>query len=273
MILFPAIDLVGGKVVRLERGDRSRMTVYSEDPAAVARYFAQQGAAWVHVIDLSSAFEEDEAARAANDAAIRAICEVPGISVDAGGGVRSLARIDQLRELGVKRISLGTVLVREPSFAAVVAKGFGSCIVADVAAKDGQVKVNGWREGVSRSVDDVVGHLRELGFRHLVYTDIARDGMQTGIDVETYRHVAEVAGFPVVASGGITSLGDIRALAAAGPDVIEGAITGRAIYEGSFSLADALAIARGEEAPGSGPAPAASAPGPAAPSVSSAARS
>ena len=254
MILFPAIDLIGGKGVRLERGDRSKMKVYSEDPAAVARHFAGEGATWVHVIDLSSAFEEDEAARAANDRAIREVCEVPGISVDAGGGVRSLARIDQLRELGVKRISLGTVLVREPSFAEVVAKGFGDCIVADVAAKDGQVKVNGWREGVSRSVDDVVGHLRELGFRHLVYTDIARDGMQTGIDADAYRHVAEVAGFPVVASGGITSLDDIRALAALGPDVIEGAITGRAIYEASFSLADALAVARGEEPASAGAA-------------------
>ena len=126
--------------------------------------------------------------------------------------------------------------------------------MADVAAKDGQVKVNGWREGVSRSVDDVVGHLRELGFRHLVYTDIARDGMQTGIDADAYRHVAEVAGFPVVASGGITSLDDIRALAALGPDVIEGAITGRAIYEASFSLADALAVARGEEPASAGAA-------------------
>ena len=247
MILFPAIDLVAGKVVRLERGDRSKMKVYSENPAAVARYFAEQGATWVHVIDLSSAFEEDEAARAANDAAIKAICEVDGISVDAGGGVRSLARIDQLRELGVRRISLGTVLVREPSFAEVVAKGFGDCIVADVAARDGQVKVNGWREGISRSLEDVVGHLRELGFRHLVYTDIARDGMQTGIDVAAYRHVAQVVGFPVVASGGISTLDDIRALAAVGKDAIEGAITGRALYEGNFTLAQALAAARGEE--------------------------
>lgn len=246
MILFPAIDLIAGKVVRLERGDRSRCKVYSDDPAAVARYFAELGATWVHVVDLSSAFEEDERARAANDAAIRAICEVDGLSVDVGGGVRSLARIDELRAMGAKRIALGTVLVREPAFAEVVAKGFGSCLVADVAARDGQVKVNGWRDDVCRSLDDVVGHLRELGFRHLVYTDIARDGMQTGIDVEAYRHVAQVAGFPVVASGGITSLDDIRALAEAGGDVIEGAITGRAIYEGSFSLAEALAVARGE---------------------------
>ena len=246
MILFPAIDIVDGKVVRLERGDRSKMKVYSENPAAVARYFVEQGATWVHVVDLSSAFEEDGEARAANDAAIKAICEVDGISVDVGGGVRSLARVDELRALGAKRISLGTVLVREPSFAEVVAKGFGECIVADVAAKDGQVKVNGWREGISRSVEDVVGHLSELGFKHLVYTDIARDGMQTGVDVDAYRRVAKIAGFPVVASGGITSLDDIRALAVAGDDVIEGAITGRAIYENSFSLADALSAAKGE---------------------------
>ena len=245
MIVFPAIDLIAGKVVRLERGDRSRMRVYSEDPAAVARYFAEQGAAWLHVVDLSAAFEEDEVARAANTEAIRAICAVDGLSVDVGGGVRSLARIDELAGLGARRIALGTVVVREPAFAEVAAKGFGELLTADVAARDGQVKVNGWREGVGRSLEDVVGHLRELGFRHLVYTDIARDGMQTGIDVEAYRRVAACAGFPVVASGGVTSLEDIRALAAAGDDVIEGCITGRALYEGNFSVADALAVARG----------------------------
>lgn len=246
MILFPAIDLIGGKVVRLERGDRARCKVYSDNPAAVARHFLEQGAEWVHVVDLSSAFEEDEEARAANDEAIRVICAVEGLSVDVGGGVRSLARIDELRDMGAKRIALGTVLVREPAFAEVVARGFGGLIVADVAARDGEVKVNGWRDDVSRSLDDVVGELRGQGFRHLVFTDIARDGMQTGVDVDAYRRVAGLAGFPVVASGGITSLDDIRALAAAGDDVIEGAIVGRALYEGNFSLAGALAAARGE---------------------------
>ena len=243
MIVFPAIDLIAGKVVRLERGDRSRMTVYSEHPVAVAECFKSQGAEWLHVVDLSAAFEEDEGARAANSAAIKAICQVPGLSIDVGGGVRSLRRIDELAGYGAKRIALGTVLVTEPGFAEVAAHGFGRLLTADVAARDGQVKVNGWRDGVARSVDDVVGELTELGFRHLVFTDIARDGMQTGIDVEAYRHVAEVAGFPVVASGGITSLDDIRALRDAGPEVIEGAITGRALYEASFSLGDALAIA------------------------------
>ena len=247
MILFPAIDLIGGKVVRLERGDRSRCKVYSDDPVAVAREFAAQGAAWLHVVDLSAAFGEDEAACEANSRAIKAICQVDGLSIDVGGGVRSLARIDELAGYGAKRIAMGTVLVTEPGFAEVAARGFGDLLVADVAARDGQVKVNGWRDGVGLALDEVVGQLAEQGFKHLVYTDIARDGMQTGIDVATYTHVAQVAGFPVVASGGISTLDDIRAVAAAGPDVIEGAITGRALYEGNFTLAEALAAAHGEE--------------------------
>ena len=249
MILFPAIDLVAGKVVRLERGDRAHMKVYSDGPAAQARAFAEAGATWVHVVDLSAALEEDEAARAANTEAIRAICSVEGLSVDIGGGVRSLARIDELAALGCRRIALGTVLVREPGFAEVAAQAFGDLLVADVAARAGEVRVNGWREGAARSVEDVVGELAGLGFKHLVFTDIARDGMRTGIDAEAYRRVACIAGFPVVASGGISSLDDIRALAALGDDIIEGAITGRALYEGVFTVGEALDVAREGGAP------------------------
>ena len=175
---------------------------------------------------------------------IKAICQVDGLSIDVGGGVRSLARIDELAGYGARRIALGTVLVTEPGFAEVAARGFGNLLVADVAARDGQVKINGWRDGIAASVEDVVGQLTELGFRHLVFTDIARDGMQTGIDVDAYRRVAACAGFPVVASGGVSTLDDIRALAAAGDDVIEGCIIGRALYEGNFTLAEALAAAK-----------------------------
>lgn len=247
MIVFPAIDLIGGKVVRLERGDRSRMKVYANDPEAVAQSFAEQGARWIHVVDLSSALEEDEEARAANARAIERICGVDGISVDVGGGVRSLARIDELVACGCKRIALGTVLVLEPGFAEVAARAFGDVLVADVAARDGEVKVNGWRDDVARDLDDVVGQLTSLGFKHLVFTDIARDGMQTGIDAAAYRHVAQLAGFPVVASGGVSTLDDIRALAALGDDIIEGVIIGRALYEGNFSLSDALAAASSQK--------------------------
>lgn len=242
MILFPAIDLVGGQVVRLAKGDRAHMDVYSNDPAAVAEQFRDAGASWIHVVDLSATLEEDEEARAANDAAIRTICAVPGISVDAGGGVRSMAAIERLVNLGVKRIAIGTALVRNPSFAEEAAREFADVVVADVAARGGEVRVNGWREGASLSADELVARLASLGFCHLVFTDVARDGMRCGIDAAAYKHISEVAGFPVVASGGIASLDDLRSLAALGPDVIEGAICGRALYEGEFTLEDALAV-------------------------------
>ena len=243
MILFPAIDLVAGQVVRLQRGDRARMDVYANDPVAVAEDFVARGATWIHVVDLSATFEEDEEARAANAEAIRAICRVPGVSVDTGGGVRDLAAVERLAEAGARRIAIGTALVRDPEFAARAAAEYGDLVVADVAARDGQVRVNGWREGEGLSADELVARLASLGYRHLVFTDIARDGMQTGIDVGAYRRIAQVAGFPVVASGGIATLDDLRALAQAGPDVVEGAITGRALYEGAFSLEDALEAA------------------------------
>ena len=241
MILFPAIDLVGGRVVRLANGERSRMDVYSDDPAAVAESFRDAGARWVHVEDLSAALEEDEAARSANDAAIREISAVGGISVDVGGGVRSMASVERLAGLGVRRVAIGTALVRDAAFARDAAREFGELVVADVAARGGEVRVNGWREGAALSADELVARLADLGYRHLVFTDVSRDGMRCGVDAESYRHVAEVAGFPVVASGGSASLDDLRALAALGEGVIEGAITGRALYEGEFSLEEALA--------------------------------
>lgn len=243
MILFPAIDLVGGRVVRLRQGERAHMDVYASDPVAVARGFAAAGARWVHVVDLSATLEEDEAARTANARAIEGICRVPGLAVDAGGGVRDLAAVERLAGLGVRRIAIGTALVRDPAFAEEAVRRHGSLLVADVAARDGVVRVNGWREGAGVSAEGLVRRLAGMGFRHLVFTDVARDGTQAGVDAEAYRRVAGWAGFPVVASGGIATLDDIRALAALGPDVVEGAITGRALYEGAFSLADALAAA------------------------------
>lgn len=242
MILFPAIDLVAGQVVRLRRGDRAQMDVYSTDPVAVARDFARRGATWIHVVDLSATFEEDGEALALNRAAIEGICAVPGIRVDTGGGVRSLEAIERLALAGVQRIAVGTALVRDRDFAREAARRYGDLLVADVAARDGMVRVNGWREGAGVKADELVGELVSLGYRHLVFTDVARDGMQTGIDAQAYQHIAEVAGFPVVASGGIATLDDLRSLAALGDGVIEGAICGRALYEGAFTLEEALAV-------------------------------
>lgn len=244
MILFPAIDLVAGRVVRLARGERSRMDVYADDPVTVAEGFAGDGARWVHVVDLSAAFGEDDDALERNRAAIEAICRVPGLSVDVGGGVRDLAAIERLARAGARRIAIGTALVRDRSFACDAAARYGELLVADVAAREGVVRVNGWRDQAGIRADELVGELASLGYRHLVFTDIARDGMQTGIDSAAYRHIARCAGFPVVASGGIATLEDLRSLAALGDDVIEGAISGRALYEGCFTLKEALAAAR-----------------------------
>lgn len=246
MVLLPAIDLMAGKVVRLSRGDRSKMDVYSDDPVAVARDFAASGATWVHVVDLSAAFGEDERALEANRRAISAICALGDLRVDTGGGVRSMDAIERLAQAGATRIAVGTALVRDADFAREAAQRYGSLLAADVAGRDGMVRVNGWREGVGLRVDELVSSLAAMGYRHLVYTDVARDGMQSGIDDQAYRHVAQVAGFPVVASGGIASIDDVRRLAGLGSDVVEGAITGRAIYEGSLSLREALAAAAGE---------------------------
>lgn len=243
MIVFPAIDLVAGQVVRLRRGERSQMDVYATDPVAVAEDFAARGATWVHVVDLSAALGEDEDACARNRAAIAAICQVAGMSVDVGGGVRDLAAIERLARAGARRIAVGTALVRDRAFAREAARRYGELLVADVAARDGIVRVNGWREGAHVTADELVGELVSLGYRHLVFTDVARDGMQTGIDAAAYRHVADLAGFPVVASGGIATLDDLRSLATLGPSVVEGAIVGRVLYEGAFTVQEALGAA------------------------------
>lgn len=243
MILFPAIDLVAGKVVRLSRGDRSKMDVYADDPVAVARDFAARGARWIHVVDLSATFGEGEEALLVNHRAIEGICRLEGVSVDVGGGVRSIESIERLVEVGVGRIALGTVLVRDPELARRAVARFGELLVADVAARDGRVKVNGWREGADVLAERLVEDLATMGFRHLVFTDIARDGMQTGIDADAYVRMARLAGFPIIASGGIAGLEDIRTLAELGPRLVEGAICGRALFEGNFTLEEALAAA------------------------------
>ncbi len=247
MILFPAIDLVAGQVVRLRCGERSQMDVYASDPVAVARDFARAGAHWIHVVDLSATFGEDGRALAANRRAIEGICGVEGISVDVGGGVRSLEAVERLADLGARRIAMGTALVRDRTLAREAAARFGDLLVADVAAQGGVVRVNGWRDGTGISADELVRDLADMGFRRLVFTDVARDGMQVGVDAAAYAHIAAVAGFPVVASGGIARLDDIRALGALGSSAVEGAICGRALYEGNFTLSEALAAAGHKE--------------------------
>lgn len=243
MIVFPAIDLLGGRVVRLSQGDYERVTVYSEDPVAQARAFAEAGAEWLHVVDLDGARD----GRPGNLDVLRRIAATSGLPVQAGGGARSLETLERFLDAGVARVVLGTTLVTDAELVAQAIDRFGSeRIVAGVDARDGMVAIAGWREGTALPASELVRELAGLGIRHLVFTDIVRDGMRTGVDVELYEAVAEAAGFPVIASGGVSTLDDLRELAALGPDVVEGAITGRALYEGAFSLKHAIRAARGE---------------------------
>jgi phosphoribosylformimino-5-aminoimidazole carboxamide ribotide isomerase len=176
------------------------------------------------------------------DVVERIVREV-GVPVQVGGGIRSVETMTRLYGAGARRLVLGTKLVTDPDFVREAVSLFGDVVVAGVDARDGEVQIAGWREGTKVSASELVGELRDLGVRHLVYTDISRDGMQTGINAEAYRKVAAKGGFPVVASGGVSSLADIEALAALGDGVIEGVITGRALYEGSFTLGEALKVA------------------------------
>lgn len=242
MIVLPAIDLLGGRAVRLAQGDYDRVTVYNEDAVAQARDFVEQGAEWIHVVDLDGARDGVPS----NIRTVEAIVSETGAKVEIGGGIRTLETLERLVNAGATRCVLGTKLATDPEFVRAAVRAFGEAIVAGVDARDGMVAVEGWRSGTGAPASVLVRELREMGVCHLVYTDISRDGMQTGINAPAYVSVAVAAGFPVVASGGVSTLDDIRALYALGPGVIEGVITGRAIYENAFTLPQALAVARGE---------------------------
>jgi phosphoribosylformimino-5-aminoimidazole carboxamide ribotide isomerase len=242
MIVFPAIDILGGRAVRLAQGDYDRVTVYNESPFVQARLFAEQGAEWVHVVDLDGA----RTGVPENIGIIERIARDSGLKVEVGGGIRTLQTLSRLTFAGVQRCVLGTKLATDHEFVQAAVAKYGERIVAGIDARDGMVAVEGWRAGTATSADQLVAELTALGVRHLVYTDISRDGMQTGINAPAYQRIAATAGFPVVASGGVSTLDDIRDLVALGPDVVEGVIAGRAIYEGAFTLPEALAVARGE---------------------------
>lgn len=242
MIVFPAIDILGGRAVRLAQGDYDRVTVYNDDPVAQAHLFAEQGATWVHVVDLDGARDGVPG----NIALVERIARETGLAVQTGGGIRTMETMRRLADAGAARMVLGTKLVTDEAFVAEAVAAFGEAVVAGVDARDGEVKIAGWREGTSVPAAELVAELAGLGIRHLVYTDISRDGMGTGIAAAAYHDVAARAGFPVVVSGGMATPDDVRAVAALGGAVAEGVIIGRALYEGTVTLPEALAIARGE---------------------------
>lgn len=235
MHLLPAIDILGGKAVRLRKGDYDQVTVYNDDPVAQARSFAEQGATWLHVVDLDGA----RSGLPENIAVIEEIVASTGLSVEVGGGIRSLATVRRLADAGVSRVVLGTALVADEAFARDAVFEFGDLLAAGIDSRGGEVAVAGWREGSGRQAHDLARAVADLGYRHLVYTDIARDGMQTGIDPQAYRAMAEAFGYPVIASGGVAGVADIEALAPIAA-CIEGVIAGRAVYEGSLSVAEGV---------------------------------
>lgn len=237
MYLLPAIDILGGKAVRLAKGDYAQVTVYNEDPVAQAREFESQGATWVHVVDLDGA----RTGVPENIAIVERIVRETSLNVEIGGGIRSLETLKRLADVGAARMVLGTALVNDPELArAAVAAVGGDRLTAGIDAKGGEVAVSGWIEGSGVAATDLARAMSQAGFKHIVYTDIARDGMQTGLDVQTYVQMANAFAHPVIASGGVASVADIQRLAPVAAS-IEGVITGRAVYEGTLTVADGVA--------------------------------
>lgn len=245
MILVPAIDILGGRAVRLKKGDYAQVTVYNEDAVAQAAAFEAAGAERVHIVDLDGARD----GAPTNMELIKRMVAQLSCEVEVGGGIRSMEAIQRYVDAGVRRVVLGSALVKDRSFALEAAREFGPVIVAGVDAKDGIVATEGWldtADGVPQ--EELIGELEAMGIRHLVYTDIARDGMQTGLDAQAYAAMARVfPGVKVTASGGLASLQDLRNLVATGAP-LDGAITGRAIYEGVFTVEEGIACIREEEA-------------------------
>lgn len=241
MIVFPAIDILGGKAVRLAQGDYDRVTVYNEDPVAQAQEFLDAGAEWIHVVDLDGARDGVPG----NIDVVERIARETGARLEVGGGVRSLETLSRLAEAGAERIVLGTKLATDPEFVRAAVRCCGNAVVAGVDARDGMVAVEGWREGTATSAQVLVGELRHLGIRHLVYTDIARDGMGSGLNIAATIELAEQSGIAVIASGGVRDLDHLRELAraaAASRGRVLGVITGRALYEGTLDLRSAQAL-------------------------------
>ena len=239
LIVFPAIDLKNGQVVRLAEGDMDRATVYGDDPAAQAMLFAGAGAQHLHVVDLDGAF----AGQSVNGEAVRAIvARFPG-HVQLGGGIRSRDSVERWFDLGVARVVIGTAALDDPDFVRGVARDFPGGIVVAVDARDGMVATKGWADVSTVSATDLARRFEDAGVAALLFTDVGRDGLLKGCNVEATVDLARAVSIPVIASGGVAGIADIHVLALHARDGIEGVITGRALYDGRLDLAAALSVA------------------------------
>lgn len=236
MLVIPAIDLKDGKCVRLRQGRMDDSTVFSDDPVDVAGRWFDAGARRLHLVDLNGAFEGEPV----NGEIVRQIAQrFPNFPIQIGGGIRSLETIEAYLKAGVNYVIIGTKAVKEPEFVEEACKEFAGHIIVGLDAKDGKVATDGWAEVSSLEATDLAKQFDELGVSSIVYTDIARDGMMQGVNVEATVRMAQASSIPVIASGGITNMEDIIALKAQAHHGIEGAITGRAIYEGTLDVAKA----------------------------------
>ena len=240
MIIFPAIDIRGGKCVRLFKGDFQQETVFSDSPADMAKKWQSQGAEYLHLVDLDGAL----AGSSKNLAAIEEILKVVDIPTELGGGIRSMEQIDKLLSLGVTRVILGSVAVKNPALVKEACAKYGERIVVGIDAKDGIVAVEGWGESGNIGVIELAQKMKAAGVKTIIYTDISRDGTLSGVNVEATVKLAQESGVKIVASGGVKSLADIKALKQQEAVGIEGVIAGKSIYMGTLDLAEAIKIAK-----------------------------
>ncbi|MCF2521278.1 1-(5-phosphoribosyl)-5-[(5-phosphoribosylamino)methylideneamino]imidazole-4-carboxamide isomerase [Bradyrhizobium sp. G127] len=240
MILFPAIDLKNGQCVRLEQGDMARATVFNLDPAAQAKTFESQGFECLHVVDLDGAF----AGKPMNAQAVEAMLKAVKMPVQLGGGIRDLATIEAWLGKGIRRVIIGTAAVRDPALVKEAAKKFPGRVAVGLDARDGKVAVEGWAETSTVTALDIAKRFEDAGVAAIIFTDIARDGLLKGLNLDATIALAEAISIPVIASGGFASIDDVKALLEPRAKKLEGAISGRALYDGRIDPAEALALIR-----------------------------
>jgi phosphoribosylformimino-5-aminoimidazole carboxamide ribotide isomerase len=240
VILFPAIDLKEGLAVRLQQGDMARATVFHRDPAQQAAAFQMQGFKHLHVVDLDGAF----AGKPMNVAAVERILEAVGQCVQLGGGIRNMATIEGWLEKGVNRVIIGTAAVRDPGLVKEAAKKFPKQVAVGLDARDGKVAVEGWAESSELSALDIARRFEDAGVAAIIYTDVARDGMLQGINWDATIALADAISIPVIASGGLASIDDIKTMLEPRAKKLQGAIAGRALYDGRLDAAEALRLIR-----------------------------
>ena len=238
MILFPAIDLKDGQCVRLFQGDMDQVTVFGDDPAAQARDFAAAGAKWLHVVDLNGAVS----GRPVNEDAVTAILDAVDIPVQLGGGIRDRDTIEFWLERGVRRVILGTIAVRDPALVEQASRKHPGRVAVGIDARDGMVAVEGWTETSATTALDLAKRFRDSGLAVIIYTDISRDGAMQGPNIEATVELARAISVPVIASGGVSSMADLEALKKAGQGLLQGVISGRALYDGRIDLAAAIGL-------------------------------